>query len=231
MRQTPTIFISKDGISTFWFLLAAGAVIGSLIYVRSVVSQTTLRPQFIIMANPDVKLLDYERDPAKQDEMIQEQSRLLMASVFNRAPSGLDAPERCRKLLNDAANDWVRTELLEKQEEAFREGRMHQKVEFDTITLRRFPNSKGISASVSGQLIRTGIHETAGMFNEVWAVKADMLWFPNDSILESGRIPTICHRFTCREVPIASTLRRTEAGAPAGAAPVPATTTPDSPPN
>jgi hypothetical protein len=61
---------------------------------------------------------------------------------------------------------------------------------------------------VRGQLIRTGVLNDR-LFNEVWNVRAEMLWQSNPSLRTSGREPFVCDRFTCRETPVASTIRRT----------------------
>jgi hypothetical protein len=223
------MFISKEGLATFWFLLAAGAVVGAGFYVHRLVNKTALRPQYIIMTAPDVLPLTFELDPERVEARDRDQTRLLLDSVFNKSPSGLDAADRCRRLMSDTAWKWVQTELLDKQNDAFRDGQMHQKIEVEKIDLRRLPEQDATLATVSGQLLRTGIHE-GRLFNEVWSVKADILWLPNTSLLERGRIPIICHRFTCRESPVASTLRRTQEGAP----PLPPSTSnpvPDAAPN
>jgi hypothetical protein len=228
MKSSSALFISKEGLATFWFLLAAGAVLGAGFYVHRLINKTALRPQYIIMTNADVKPLTFELDPAKVEVRDRDQTMLLLDSVFNKSPSGLDAADRCRRMMSDTAWKWVQAELLDKQNDAFRDGQMHQKIEVEKIDLRELPNN-GTLATMSGQLLRTGIHE-GRLFNEVWSVKADILWLPNTSLLEHGRIPIICHRFTCRETPVASTIRRTQEGAP----PLPPSTStpaPDAAPN
>jgi len=225
MKPASALFISKDGIATFWFLLAAGVAIGCGWYVWSLVAKTALRPQFIIMTNPDVLPMVAEPDPEAEVALIRQMTRLAMDSIFNKSGSGLDAPERCGKALSKEAMDWVRSQLLDKQAEAFRESRMHQKVEIERIELHPQNRDDATLASVQGQLLRAGIYD-GKIFNEVWAVRAEMMWIRNPSLRDSGRIPLICTAFTCREAPVASTLRRaapedTTAPAPHEAAPAP----------
>lgn len=213
MKSSSALFISKEGLATFWFMLAAGAVLGAGFYVHRLINKTALRPQYIIMDSLDVKPLSFDLDPARVDARDMDQTRLLMDSVFNKSPSGLDALDRCKNLTSKTAWGWIQTELLDKQNDAFRDAQMHQKIEVEKIDLRHMPEQDATLASVTGQLLRTGIYE-GKLFNEVWAVKAEVLWLPNTSLLQRGRIPIICHRFTCRETPVASTLRRTQEGAP-----------------
>jgi hypothetical protein len=220
MKPASVIFISKEGLATFWFFLAACAVIGSGYYVLSQTVKAGLRPQFIIMANRDVLPMDPGMDPDKMADIHRSQTRLAMDSIFNKGPSGLDAKERCRRLLAGEAWDWVQGQLLDKQADAFREGHMHQKVEIGSIELRPLAgqNDKATLASVKGQLIRTGVLDDK-LFNEVWEVRAELVWMPNPSLRTSGTQPTVCTQFNCRETPVATTLQRTgpKAAEPAAA--------------
>lgn len=230
MKVQSAMFISKEGMATFWAFLAAVAAVGSGIYVQRQTVTAGLRPQFIIMANSDVLPVDPGVAPEKEQEMLVERTRLAMDSVFNKAPSGLDAAERCQKLMSKTAWDWVQSELVQKQAEAFKSGRMHQKVEVESIDLHKMTGREDATfATVRGQLIRTGVLNEK-LFNEVWSVRAEMLWERNPTLRTSGREPTICDRFTCRETPIASTIRRT-LPEDAATAPQASTSTPSSSPN
>ena len=207
-RPNP-IFISKEGLSTFWFALAACAILGTAFYSRSLLVKTALRPQFLILGNPDVTTMKVEPDPEKQEEVATVMTRLAVDSIFNKSGNGLDSPERCKQLLSAAAFNWVQSELLDKQNDAFRDSRMHQKVEIESIVLHpQKDDGGGIFASVRGQLIRTGVVENK-LFNEVWAVRAELMWTANPSLRLAGRYPMVCSGFSCRETPVASTIRRT----------------------
>jgi hypothetical protein len=209
MKAQSAIFISKEGMATFWAFLAAAAIVGSGFYVQRQTVTAGLRPQFIIMGNADVLPVDPGVDPEKENEMLLERTRLMMDSIFNKSPGGLDAADRCKHMMAASAWDWVQTELIQKQADAFKSGRMHQKVEIESIDLHKMKGQEESTfATVRGQLIRTGVLNDR-LFNEVWNVRAEMLWERNPSLRTSGREPTICDRFTCRETPVASTIRRT----------------------
>lgn len=232
MKASRALFVSKEGTATFWFLLAAGAVIATFFYTRSIVLNAGLRPQFIIMTDPDVRPMLIEQDPAREAEIVADQTRLAMDSIFNKTGSGLDSDARCRHLLARDAWDWVKSELLDKQADVFRESRMHQKVEIEKIELHPQDHEDATLASVQGQLLRVGIYG-GKVFDEVWAVHAELMWTHNPSLRTLGRQPLVCSAFTCRETPVASTLRRAavasenDSGAPAA----PGTPAPESTPN
>jgi hypothetical protein len=102
----------------------------------------------------------------------------------------------------------VKENLIDKQVDAFRDGHIHQKIEIESIELHPLQQVDTTAAYVHGQLIRTGIMANK-LFNEVWEVRAQIRWTRNASLRGSGRQPTICETFQCREIPVASTLRRT----------------------
>jgi hypothetical protein len=208
MKPASIIFISKEGMATFFFLIAACAVVGSGYYVFQQSVKAGLRPQFIIMTNKDVLTTPPDLDEATMREIHLSQTRLAMDSIFNKSPAGLDANERCQRLLTGDAWDWVQSELVDGESKDFKTGRMHQKVEIGSIELRDLPSPKDATmASVRGQLIRTGIQDYK-LFNEVWEVRAQIIWVPNRNLHTSGRQPTVCTKFTCQESAIATTRLR-----------------------
>lgn len=208
-KQSSVLFISKEGISTFWFLLAAGTVLGTFYYLYGLVDKKGLRPQFIIMTNPDVQKASPEQDALTESAAVLDQTRLAMDSIFNKNSNGLDAQDRCRKILAPDVFDWVQSELVEKQTEAFKEARFHQKIEIENIDLTSQPGGEAILASVRGQLLRVGILDEK-VVNDVWSVRAELVWVHNVNLRNSGRHPLICTAFNCRETPVSSTIRRSK---------------------
>jgi hypothetical protein len=208
MKQRSVLFISKEGLSTFWFLLAAAAVLGTWYYLFDLVGKRGLRPQFILLNSPDITSVMPTENPVFDRETVLSQTRLAMDSIFNKTGNGLDAASRCSDLLSADVLEWVQSELVLKQEEVFKEARIHQKVAIERIELRPQPNEDAVLASVQGQLIRVGVMNDQ-LLNEVWMVRAEMMWMRNINLRTSGRYPLLCFAFNCRETPVASTRRRT----------------------
>jgi len=205
-----SIFISKESVSTFWFIIGALGAIGSGIYVERVAATAGLRPQFIMMQSPSVDRVpkDMIRNPDTLRATHLAMTRLAMDSVFNKSPNGLDAPERCQRLFSKEAWHWVNENLVEKQSDAFAEGRIHQKIAINSINLTPDEHDGETSrAIVVGQLIRTGVLRDE-IFNEVWNVTVTLVWERNTCLRDAGRFPVLCTSFGCKEIPVASTLRR-----------------------
>ena len=216
----PPIFISKEGMATFWFVVAAGAVLWAAFTVYRAAVTAGLRPQYILMASEYVKPFPFELAPDRHQELHTLQTRMLMDSLFNKSPNGLDAAERARRVLTDDAWKWVNEQMIEKQKEAFSQGRIHQKVEIESISLNRAPDDSYTSATVKAQLLRAGI-ANAKVFNEVWAVQTTFKWERNGRLRDCARYPIVCSRvISSREVLQSSTLQRVPGeDEPAAAAP------------
>lgn len=196
-------------MATFWFLVAAGAVVWAAFYVYRTATTAGLRPQYIIMEGKgsEVKPFPIELSPERDNEMHTLQTRLLMDSLFNKAPEGLDAEDRCKRLMTKAAWNMATRDVIDMQKEAFKDGRIHQKVEIESMSFRKIPDEQATIASVKGQLLRTGIFE-AKIFNEVWVVRATFKWVRNKSLRDCARFPIVCSTLTVREALQSSTLQR-----------------------
>lgn len=220
-KTPPVIFISKEGVATFWFIVALIAIVGSAVYAERQATTKGLRPQYIFMPPipmdpkkmggnvepvrraPDV----YVGDVAAEEELADSQSRLLLDSVFNKSSYGLDAPERCQRLMAKEPWQWVKEHLIDPQSEAFDEGRLHQKIAVQTVKPVFDATDETTSVEFGGQLIRTGILH-GELFNQVWSVKGSILWERNSSLRDRGLFPLTCTVFACQETPVSTTQRR-----------------------
>jgi hypothetical protein len=203
----PPLFISKDGMSTFWFCLAVLSVLGTCGYVYRLASTAGMRTQYVMLRGPSVMPLITEPDPAFLAEQLDELTRLATDTLFNKSSVGLDSAERCKKLLSPSAHRWVTDELIAKQTDAFREASIHQKVEIESIQLVDRADGSGKNSIIKGQLIRVGIH-SGEIFNEVWGLRLVLVWERNDTLRDCAAYPQIVDSLSCVETPLASTLRR-----------------------
>lgn len=202
-----TLFISKESIATFWFLVGAIAAVGSLIYVERVAANSGLRPQFILMQSAEVHRVpkDMKRNPVKLQAAHEAVARLILDSAFNKSSNGLDAADRCQRLMSRNAWEWVKLNLVANQEDAFKEAHIHQKIALESLRVELDAEDGETSRVLAiGQLIRTGIRGE-NLFNEVWSVTVTMSLERNTCLRDAGRYPVICTTFACKELPVAST--------------------------
>jgi hypothetical protein len=220
-KAPPIIFISKEGIATFWFIVALIAIVGGAVYAERQATTKGLRPQYIFMENvamngkklgahmePVVRAPQvFTGDPAAEEALADSQARLLLDSVFNKSSYGLDSPERCQRLMSEETWAWVKEHLVDPQSEAFDEGRLHQKIAVQSLQPTFDVTDETIAVEFSGQLIRTGILH-GELFNQVWSVKGSILWERNPSLRDRGLFPLLCTVFACQETPVSTTQRR-----------------------
>ena len=203
----PVFFISKEGIATFWFLSAIGSVIGSGIYVERIAATAGLRPQYVLLSNPDVLPVIPIEEPTRQAEILEELTRLAVDSMFNKTPEGLDDPDRCQRILTPSAWAWLDAQFVAPQRSAFQQRTIHQKVEIESILYRPSAEPGSTSAVVKGQLLRTGVFE-GKIFNEVWSLDTCLVWTRNDCLRDCARYPLAVHEVLwCKELPVASSLQ------------------------
>lgn len=211
-KPLPSIFISKEAVATFWFVVAAGAFIVGGVYAERLVANSGRSPQFVGIGTPGsvARPIPETRTtlaPAAALELRESQTRLLMESIFNKSGRGLDAPERCEKLMSKEAWDYVNQHLIEPQKEAFAEGKIHQKVSIQELKVTYRADSPVADVEVVGQLIRTGILDRE-IFNQVWSLRANVVWSYNPCLRDCGRYPLLCTSFGALEKPVSSTQRK-----------------------
>lgn len=209
-KPMPEFFISKDGLATFWFWVGFLGILGSAFYTYRLATRAGLRPQFIMLVpeNHSIELLPptQARSEDQLQEMFTAQSRLLMDSIFNKSSIGLDAGDRCHRLMTDDAFAWVETNLLKNQQDAFDEGNLHQKLTIANITVTPGDGLGNGSAVVQGQLLRIGVLRRQ-LLNQVWTVNARITWSRNTNLRDCGRYPLVCTDFDCNERLTSSSMR------------------------
>jgi hypothetical protein len=209
-KPMPEFFISKDGMSTFWFWVGVVAILGGAIYAQRVAVRGGLRPQFIIMneGNTAIQLLPEQQglSPDQHRELTLSQTRLLMDSIFNKSAIGLDAGDRAQRLMTAEPWEWVKENLVDGQQEGFVKGRLHQKLTIESIDVTLDEETKETSVHVKGQLIRIGVVGRQ-FLNQLWNVDGQIVWERNTSLRDCGRYPLLCTSFGCIERLKATTLR------------------------
>jgi hypothetical protein len=212
MKKTPPtpLFISKEGVAAFWFLLAVAALIAGAVYAERLAATKGLAPQFIWLGttNPMVKELPSERmvDLETELEQVDEFARMLADSVFNKSSRGLDSDDRCKQLLAPEAWKWLNENVLKMQEEAFTKAHMHQKIAVEHVDIDYDESRQIFTAKVSGQLIRTGILSLE-IFNQSWKVNASFELERSRLLKHCGMFPYHCLKLAVNEKAESSTQR------------------------
>ena len=194
MKKKPVIdlFIHKDRLALFWFLVAAVAAGGFWWERQRLVNALTTKPQFFVIDANSTYYLPAALDFEDAKEVHAAQTRLAMEAMFNRSPSGPDSPERLRRILGKDAYQQAQKAMAAEESE-FKDKQIHQKVEFGPIQVLQVRDNT-VLTGVEGQLIRSGIFR-GKPFTEVLEVQAQFKFILNPDMTRNGRFPTVVLAF------------------------------------
>lgn len=189
MKGVVDLFVSKDKIAVFWFLVAVIAVIGSGWYVQSMVKQVTANPNFVIMDGAGVYYIAPSLDFSDATEIHASQTRMATETFFNRGPSQSDSQDRIKYLFSEAAQEFISTEYS-RESNTFETQQIHQKVEIGDIQVLQTEGTRALT-SATGQVIRVGVFNGEQVV-DVYDLSVKYMWMLNRDMRNNGRFPTVC---------------------------------------
>lgn len=145
------------------------------------------KPQFVVM-DDRTYYLPKSLDFSDAKELHVSQAGLVMESLFDRGPDGLDHPERLKRLC-ERSSYLDATTLVQNEQGAFEAKKLHQKFELRAVQILQ-AEDESVRVAVDGQLIRTG-EFGAEPFSEALAVKAQLLFVRNPALVINGAFPTL----------------------------------------
>lgn len=145
------------------------------------------KPQVILM-DSNTYYLPKSLDFSDAKELHVSQAGLLMESLLDRGPDGLDHPERLKRLCEKTAYQ-ESSKYIQKEAEAFAAKKLHQKFELRSVQLLQAEDNS-VLVAIDGQLIRTGAF-SGEPFNEALSVTARLLFVRNASVVINGAFPTL----------------------------------------
>lgn len=200
MKGVTDMFIAKDKLAIFWFLVSCGCIIGTGWYLHGQAIEGRGRMLFVPIEQHDI-FMDREMKPQDLNEAADFHTRLLMETVLNRSPRGLVNPERKGQLLIGNGLDQIDLDLQENRFD-FDKRRIHQMVELGRVDIVHNPDDGSAVTSTEGQLIRISLDPT---FKETvvqsFTVNATMQWQRNPSLRGNKRFMFVCYdiNYTLKE--------------------------------
>ncbi|MDQ3625000.1 MAG: hypothetical protein M3463_21385, partial [Verrucomicrobiota bacterium] len=151
------IFIDKDRLARFWFLVAAIVLVGAAIE-RTHLARTLKERERVVIVDPAgtyfvSPLLEFQ----EARELHAQQSTLAAVAFLERNPKGFDHPELVKQMFLKAAHEKARTQWSGEEPE-FKAKQLHQKAEVAKIQFIE-TRTDAVLTQVSGQLIRSGIFQ------------------------------------------------------------------------
>ncbi len=192
-RMNPIrVFIDKDRLARFWFLVAIAVIIGAGIE-RIQLARTLKERERVVILDPAgtffvSPLLQFQ----EARDLHAEQSTLAAVAFLERNPKGFDHADLLKQMFLKQANEKAHAEWSLEEPE-FKAKQLHQKAEIAKIDFLE-TRSDVVLTQVSGQLIRSGIFQERA-FTEALPFTLKLKLQRNPNMVANGRFPTAIQDF------------------------------------
>ncbi|WP_395735978.1 hypothetical protein [Prosthecobacter sp.] len=184
------IFISKEKLAFFWFLVACTClgVTGWYVYDVAVTSRGSM---LYVPIEKSYVYLDRSLQQEDLDEIVDYHARLSLETLLNRGGNGPTTGGRIRLLFAGAGFDQAVKDVQESRYD-FHLRNIHQVVVLGQIRVQHFPTGEAETLA-QGQLVRVSLDPTSGeAVNQSFAVTARQNWARNQNLRDSRRFPFVC---------------------------------------
>lgn len=186
------VFIDRDRLARFWFLIAAVVIVGAAIE-RIHLARTLKERERVVIVDPAgtffvSPLLEFQ----DARELHAQQSTLAAIAFLERNPKDFDHPELLKQMFLKEAFQKARSQWSAEEPE-FKAKQLHQKAEIAKIEFIE-TRTDAVLTQVSGQLIRTGIFQERP-FSEAAPFVLKLKMRRNPNMVENGRFPTAIQDF------------------------------------
>lgn len=187
-KTDPTrIFVDKDRLAWFWFIVAFLVLIGAAVD-RYYLVQTFKQRERVVVIDPAgtfyvSPLLKFE----EAKELHAQQSTLAATALLERNPKGFDNEDLLKQMFLKSA--LAKAQSVRGAENAeFLAKQLHQKVEIGKIDILN-TRENYVLTQVTGQLVRSGIFQDKA-FAEAIPFKLSFKLQRNPNMVQNGRFPT-----------------------------------------
>lgn len=203
MKGVTDIFISKEKLALFWFMVACGclAVTGWYVYDVAVTSRGSM---LYVPIERSYVYLDRSLQQQELDEVVDYHARLSLETLLNRGRNGPTTPRRLGLLFAGTGMEQAVKDVQDSRYD-FRARDIHQVLEVGQIRVQHFPTGEAETLA-QGQLVRVSIdpasHEA---INQSFTVTARQSWSRNQNLRDSRRFPFVCTNIEYTITPNSST--------------------------
>jgi hypothetical protein len=187
-RFDPTqLFTQRDRLPWFWFMVAVAVSVGAAIDRFHLVGQFKQRERVVIIDPAQTYYLSPLLQFQEANQLHIQQAELAAMTFLSRNPKEFDHLDLLRQMFLKPALEKAQDQRLREAVE-FRAKQLHQKPEFAKIDILATRENE-VLASVSGQIIRTGIFQEKA-FAEAFGFKLSLRLIRNPNMALNGRFPT-----------------------------------------
>jgi hypothetical protein len=187
-RFDPTqLFAQRDRLPWFWFFVAFAVTVIAAIDRYRLIEHFKQRERVVIIDPSQTYYISPLLQFQEAKDLHVQQAELAAVTFLERNPKDFDHADLLRQMfLKPAlqkAQDYHTREAVE-----FRAKQLHQKPEIARIDILATRENE-VLATVSGQVIRTGIFQEKA-FNEAFNFKLSLRLIRNPNMAANGRFPT-----------------------------------------
>lgn len=194
MKGVTDLFLAKDRMAVFWFLVSCITIALCAWYVKAILADSHRQPRIVIMDDAGVYYITPSLEFQDAKALHTSQTRLAMETLFNRGPKSLDNQSRVAELFTPAGAKFAFETFFPKEQKLFEERQYHQKVEIQSIVVAQTVGDTIAVTSVKAQLIRSGVFD-GNPEDSIWDVEVNFGWVVNDTMFPNGGFPTQCLTF------------------------------------
>lgn len=190
MKGVTDIFISKEKLAIFWFLVALGCIVGTAWHLYGVAIEGRSRMLYVPIERADV-YIDEDLSTQELDDLVDFQTRLTLETFLNRGPRGPVTAERLGFLFTPTGYDQALVDIKDNSYD-FRTREIHQMLELGEVSALHYPDGSATTRA-GGQLIRVSIDPTEKQaITQTFSFNAIMEWDRNKNMRDKKRFLFVC---------------------------------------
>lgn len=181
------LFAQRDRLPWFWFFVAVAVTVVAALDRYHIINQFKQRERVVIIDPAETYYISPLLQFAEAKDLHAQQAELATITLLERNPKDFDHPELLRQMFLKSALEKAREHRTREAVE-FRSKQLHQKPEIAKIDILATRENE-VLATVSGQVIRTGIFQEKA-FSEAFTFKLSLRLLRNPNMAANGRFPT-----------------------------------------
>jgi len=181
------LFAQRDRLPWFWFFVAVAVTALAALDRYHIIEQFKQRERVVIVDPAQTYYISPLLQFQEAKDLHAQQAELATIALLQRSPKDFDHPELLRQMFLKSALQKAQDHRTREAVE-FRSKQLHQKVEIAKIDILATRENE-VLATVSGQVIRTGIFQEKA-FTEAFNFKLSLRLLRNPNMAANGRFPT-----------------------------------------
>lgn len=187
-RFDPTqLFAQRDRLPWFWFFVAVAVTVLAALDRYHLISQFKQRERVVIIDPSQTYYISPLLQFQEAKDLHIQQAELAALTFLERNPKDFDHPDLLKQMFLKPALQKAQDQHTREAVE-FRAKQLRQKPEIARIDILATRENE-VLATVSGQVIRTGIFQEKA-FNEAFNFKLSLRLIRNPNMAVNGRFPT-----------------------------------------